>query len=140
MSALDYRVVKTAEAEKLYHVITDGLDEYSSQFDVATPEAVHLYCYQDNRLIGAVVAKIVLPYLYIKWLWVERDYRGQSIGKKLMQQIEKMALEKQCSRAFVDTMSYQAPGFYTGMGYCEAARIGEFYPKHDRVFYQKDLA
>jgi ribosomal protein S18 acetylase RimI-like enzyme len=139
MSVLDYRIVETAEAEKLYHVITDGLNEYSSQFGVATPEAVHLYCYQSDRLIGAIVAKIVLPCLYIKWLWVDRNYRRQSIGTNLMRQVEKMAIDKQCSRAFVDTMSYQAPSFYTGMDYHEAARIGEFYPGQDRVFYQKVL-
>jgi GNAT superfamily N-acetyltransferase len=89
MNELEYRIVETAEAEKLYPAITAGLNDYSGEFDVPDPEAVHLYCYDEQALVGAAVGKIVAPHLSVKWLWVEKAHRGNRIGAALMDGIEK---------------------------------------------------
>jgi ribosomal protein S18 acetylase RimI-like enzyme len=42
-----------------------------------------------------------------------------------------------CIKAFVDTMSFQAPEFYQRLGFEEIVRIKDFYQGYDRIFYSK---
>ena len=63
--------------------------------------------------------------------------RGKGIGRKLMADAEARALERGCHSAWVDTFSFQAPGFYPKLGY---EVFGELdYPPHKRIFLQKRL-
>lgn len=139
MMDMDYRIIEHQEDLVEYKKIQQGLDEYAAKFEVPLRDYINVFCYKDNMLIGGAVGNIVLPRLNIKWLWVDKEYRGQDIGRTLIDKFEKVAHEKKCDRVFVDTMSYQAPDFYFKVGYREVARIQEFHPGHDRVFYQKDL-
>jgi len=53
-------------------------------------------------------------WLFIRYLWVSDALRGQGIRRKLMGGAEARALERGCHSAWVDTFSFQAPGFIPG--------------------------
>ena len=52
---------------------------------------------------------------------------------------EMRALERGCHSAWVDTFSFQAPGFYPRLGYEVFGEL-DYPPGHKRIFLQKRLA
>ncbi|MGH8409424.1 MAG: GNAT family N-acetyltransferase, partial [Pseudomonas sp.] len=47
--------------------------------------------------------------------------------------------EKGCAGIWLDTFSFQAPGFYRKLGFSEFGHIAEYPPGHTRHFFQKHL-
>ena len=65
--------------------------------------------------------------------------RGQGHGSGLLTRFERVGLSQGANRAFLDTMEFQAVGFYLRRGYEEFGRIRSFAKGFDRVFLQKAL-
>ena len=72
---------------------------------------------QGEDFIGCVVVQIFWGQLHIKYLVVEKQYRGQGIATSLMNRAFEFGKSKGCSFAFVETMSFQAPTFYQRLGF-----------------------
>lgn len=73
--------------------------------------------YDEEDLVGALS---VLPFygaLWIKYFFIQEQYRGQGLGKKLMELALKFGEEKEHKFAFVETLSFQALGFYKNCGF-----------------------
>jgi ribosomal protein S18 acetylase RimI-like enzyme len=74
--------------------------------------------------------------LEVHILWVHADLRGKGYGKKLLCNIEERAVERGCSHVVLDTLSFQAPGFYKKLGYEVWAVLGG-YPDQCAKFYMR---
>ena len=55
--------------------------------------------------------------VYIDFLWVSGELRGQGIGEKLINCMKEKAAALNCRRIQLYTVAYQAPGFYRKMGF-----------------------
>jgi GNAT superfamily N-acetyltransferase len=77
-------------------------------------------------------------WLFIRYLWVHAELRRSGFGRELMQQAERQARVFGCHSVWVDTFSFQAPGFYSKLGYREFGRL-DYPPDHQRIFLQKQL-
>ncbi len=53
----------------------------------------------------------------IRGVWVDETLRGTGIGRALMMALEAEAVRRRCSRAALDTYSWQAFDFYIRLGY-----------------------
>jgi GNAT superfamily N-acetyltransferase len=76
--------------------------------------------------------------LFIRYLWVHAELRRSGVGRELMAAAEHQAHSLGCHSAWVDTFSFQAPGFYAKLGYREFGRL-DYPPDHQRIFLQKQL-
>lgn len=64
---------------------------------------------------------------YIDNLWLDEKLRGQRIGTDLMKAAEKLVKDKGCLFSTVNTMDWEALGFYKKLGYVvEFERTGYF--------------
>ena len=72
-------------------------------------------------------------------LWVREDQRGQGYGRRLVEQAEAEARRRGARHAYLDTFSFQAPGFYEKLGYEQFGQLPEFPDQHRSYFYAKDL-
>ena len=82
---------------------------------------------------GALVAELFWGALHIKYVYVEDQYRGQQVASRLMKEALNYGKANQCPFAFVETMSFQALGFYQKMGFeLEFTRTGY---KHGTSFH-----
>lgn len=71
--------------------------------------------------------------LYVSQLWVAEKLRGQDYGTKLMQAAEKLARDGGCVMMTVNTMDWEALGFYQKLGFkIEFERRGL---AKDSIFY-----
>jgi GNAT superfamily N-acetyltransferase len=54
--------------------------------------------------------------------WVREDARGAGLGTRLLEAFEAEARARGCTRVFVTSFTFQAPGFYERHGYREILR------------------
>ena len=72
---------------------------------------------------------------------VEPSWRRRGLGTEMMKIAEKEAVVRRCCYSFVDTMDYQAPGFYERIGYTIAGRIDDWDSHgHAKLFFTKLIA
>jgi ribosomal protein S18 acetylase RimI-like enzyme len=93
----------------------------------------------DDAIIGGLTGRTYWRYLDIAFLWVDEKYRGRGIATRVMGAAEREAAGRGCEHAFLDTLSFQALGFYQKLGYIEFGRLSGFSGKHDRYWLRKSL-
>jgi ribosomal protein S18 acetylase RimI-like enzyme len=92
-----------------------------------------------GNIVGGLTGRTYWRYLDIAFLWVDEKYRGAGYAKKLMKAAEAEARRRGCERAFLDTLGFQALGFYLKLGYSEFGRLPGFSGKYDRHYLHKRL-
>lgn len=104
----------------------NGLSEDPISFEI----------FDGTEFVGAIVVQLFWEQLHIKYLFVEKNYRGQGIARLLMNHALKFGIKRGCHFAFVETMSFQAPEFYQKMGFAiEFSRPG--YAENTTFHYLK---
>jgi GNAT superfamily N-acetyltransferase len=121
-------------------VIKAGLVAFNTSVagvDKASPLAV--LARRGGALIGGAVGFTHWEWLFIHYLWVSDDLRGERLGAHLLRRAEAAARERGCGAVWLDTFSFQAPGFYQRLGYRQFGQLNEFPPGHARHFLWKPL-
>jgi len=138
----DIRIVSDPHAsEGLRKVVVDHLDTYNiavTGFREYSPVNLFLRDAGDE-VVGGLLAGIWGGVLSIRILWVSEALRGQGFGRRLMEMAERRGVERGCRHVFVDTFSFQAPGFYEKLGYEHYARAEDWPVGHAHHFFRKDL-
>ncbi|NRA83298.1 MAG: GNAT family N-acetyltransferase [Gammaproteobacteria bacterium] len=91
------------------------------------PLAAQLKDQQGNVIAGAS-ARTFGDWLLIDTLWVSEQLRGQNIGSQILAQIETAAIARGCNKCLLDTLNFQARGFYQKHGY-QVQWTQQGYPK-----------
>lgn len=92
-----------------------------------------------NTIVGGLLGGTIWHWLYIEILWVSDVLRGRGYGSRLLAEAERMAIERGCIAAQLDTMSWQALTFYERHGYTVYGVLDNFPPGHCKYFLQKPL-
>jgi GNAT superfamily N-acetyltransferase len=94
---------------------------------------------EGRKTVGGIVGEVWTTVLFIQLFWIEQKLRGKDYGTKLIKAIEDEARRFGATHSYVDTMSFQAPGFYRACGYEEYGSI-EGYPDNViRHWFTKSL-
>jgi GNAT superfamily N-acetyltransferase len=91
-----------------------------------------------GKVRAGLDGEVYAGWLFVRNLWVHADLRRRGIGRELMGQAERRALTLGCHSAWLDTWSFQAPGFYQRLGY-EVFGTLDYPPDHRRFFLKKRL-
>ena len=139
----DIRIVSDPHAsEGLKQVVVDHLDTYNvavTGFHEYSPVNLFLRDAGDE-VVGGLLGSIWGGVLYVRILWVSEALRGRGFGRGLMEAAERRGRERGCRRVFLDTFSFQAPGFYEKLGYQVYAKADDWPAGHTHHFLRKDLA
>ncbi|NVZ21265.1 GNAT family N-acetyltransferase [Pseudomonas costantinii] len=92
-----------------------------------------------QEVVGGLYGQISYGWLFIELLSVPDSMRTQGAGTQLMRAAEEVARQRGCVGIWLDTFSFQAPGFYRKLGFSEVGHIADYPPGHQRYFFQKHL-
>ena len=93
-----------------------------------------------NLVGGLIGTSHAIPYwLTVSVIWVDERVRGQGAGSELMRRAEAIARQRGCRYARLATSQYQAPGFYTKLGYSEYGRLDDCPPGETVYYFRKNL-
>ena len=94
---------------------------------------------EEGNLVGGVSGRTLYRWLLIEVVWVHEDLRGAGLGARLMAMAEAEAIGRGCIGAQVDTVTFQAPGFYRKLGYETVGTVEGFPPGYARHYFSKRL-
>ena len=87
-----------------------------------------------GRLVGGVSGRTIYGWFMIHVVWVHEGWRHRGLGRRLMEAADDEARLRGCVGAQVDTLSFQAPGFYMRLGYELSGEVPDFIEGSSRVF------
>ncbi len=138
----DIRIVSDPHAsESLKQVVVDHLDAYNMAISGMTEYSpVNLFLRdQGDEVLGGLLGSVWGGVLFVRILWVAQALRGRGHGRRLLEAAEQRAVERGCRHVFLDTFSFQAPGFYEKQGYEIYARAEDWPVGHAHYFLRKRL-
>jgi GNAT superfamily N-acetyltransferase len=93
----------------------------------------------DGRITAGLNGWTWAGWLKVSNLWVRHDLRRKGVGSDLLKAAETEAAARGCTRATIDTYSFQAPDFYQRLGYRIVAAVDDRPAGHKHYTLVKDL-
>ncbi|CAN7354252.1 GNAT family N-acetyltransferase [Devosia sp. LjRoot3] len=140
MSILSMEVTETPAPDDLDR-IGKGLTSFN-EADVGPAERRPLAILvhdSDGELVAGISGYTAWGWLYVQWLWVEEDQRGQSLAGQMLESAEQEARQRGCHGAYIDTFNPHALHVYQKAGYTVFGTLPNFPPGRTRSFLSKDL-
>ena len=88
--------------------------------------------YEGERLVGGAFGRTEFARLYVNYLWVEAERRGQGLGGECLRQIEAQALQRGCVDALIETLSDETAELYEHLGYVCISHVHDYVPGFTR--------
>lgn len=135
----EYRIV--AVDKPAWEVIGQGITDYNTQ--QAGDDQGQNLCFvlqsPDKEIVGGVIGATHWNWFYINLMWIKEELRGRGYGRRLLTLAEEEARKRGAKHAYLDTFSFQAPGFYQKYGYQVFGELSDFPEGHQRYFLAKQL-
>jgi GNAT superfamily N-acetyltransferase len=127
--------------ESAWGIIGQGVHEHNMQEagDLNFQRICFVLQTPDQEILGGVIGEIYWEWFYLDLMWIQDNLRGLGYGAQLLTAVEKEAKEKGAKFVFLDTFSFQAPGFYQKYGYQLFGELANFPPGHQRFYLTKEL-
>ena len=146
------RVKKDMDMNNNFRITSDGnvqdiqeIHEMLKAFNLSnreTSENVSLGIFledENKKKLAGLTGETFGNWLCIHYLFIEDCLRGQGIGRKMIEAAESEAKKRGCKYVFVDTFSFQAPGFYRKLGYKEVFTLEDYPYTGKRHYYTKEI-
>lgn len=133
---------KIVQAEQPpWGIIGGGITDFNTEQAGASAEQNLCFVLQgpDDEVVGGIIGATYWEWFYINLMWLQEDFRRQGYGEQLLAQAEEEARKRGAKHVYLDTFSFQAPGFYEKFGYEVFGELADFPPGHTRYFMRKDL-
>jgi ribosomal protein S18 acetylase RimI-like enzyme len=92
-----------------------------------------------GKVAGGLVGQLYWNALYVELLWLDAAARGSGTGSRLMREAESIARREGRELIYLNTYSFQAPGFYRRLGFRSVGRIVDYPRGASRIFLVKRL-
>lgn len=138
----DVRIVYDPHApESLRQVVRDHLDAYNiAATGLSDYSPVTFFLKDsDDEVRGGLLGEIWAGCLHVQILWVTESLRAQGHGRRLLEAAERRAVERGCRQAFLETFTFQAPGFYQKLGYEVFGKVEGWPAGHTHYYLRKRL-
>lgn len=116
-----------------------AFNEASAGSSKYQPVAVMLRDSTTGEASGGLWGHIYYDWLFVELLFVPDNLRGKDFGGRLLAQAEEVAQQKGCIGVWLDTFSFQAPGFYLKQGYELFGTLDDYPKGRQRYFFRKLL-
>lgn len=94
----------------------------------------------DGAMVGGLAGYTAWGWLYVQWLWLAEDQRGQGGAGRLLRAAEDEARARGCHGAWIDTFNPVALRAYQRAGYEPFGSLPDFPRGRSRTFLKKVLS
>ena len=138
----EYQIVYVDKPDdSIWETIGGGIQNYNTQ--QAGADQGRNLCFvlraPNQDIVGGVIGATYWDWFYINLMWVQEELRGRGFGHRLLTLAENEARHRGAKHAYLDTFSFQAPGFYQRYGYQIFGELRDFPLGHQRYFLTKQL-
>ena len=95
---------------------------------------------EHGAIVGGALCEVRWHWLFVDMLWVSESCRGAGAGTALLAAAEAEARRRGCTKAHLDTISFQARPFYEKLGWTLFGTLDDYPPGHTRYYLQKDIS
>jgi len=122
-------------------LLADGIGEHAQEaIGDSGFHPVSIFAQDETgEIVGGVTGTVNWRWLSVKLLWVAPRMRGRGLGRRLMEAVEELGRRRGCRHAHVDTLGFQAPEFYSKLGYAPFAELPDYASGHARIYLKKKL-
>ena len=127
--------------DSIWSAIGGGISGYNTEQagdDLGKNLCFVLYS-PEKEIAGGVIGATYWDWLYINLMWIQSALRGRGYGHQLLTLAEEEARQRGARHSYLDTFSFQAPGFYKKHGYQVFGELPNFPAGHTRYFLTKEL-
>ena len=126
--------------EQQLAAIERGLDDHNAGVVSARAATrVSAVCVESGDVIAGLDGAAYWGKLHVRLLWVHPDHQSKGLGSRLMRWAEARARELGCASIMVDTMSFQAPEFYSKLSYRLFGLSKGYQGGSSRHYFEKEL-
>jgi len=140
--SIELQVIKNSDSEDVRY-IRESLKSFNSQFTSSIPFSkpltVNLILKEDDCVIAGLLGYIYWGCFHIDILWIDDRYRKQGYGTYLLKKAEEIAKENSCCFIHLDTLNFQAQGFYIKNGYSVFGELKGYPDGIIRYYMKKEL-
>lgn len=112
-------------------------EHYGKDVDYSNKEFIYKAT-EKGEIVGSIKGKFESGVLYIDYLIVAHDKKGEGIGKKLTLQSEKLGKKLGAHKVHLITgKGWEAEKFYQVLGYKQIALLPKHHFKKDFIIYEK---
>lgn len=124
---------------KLHNAIRDYNRAHLGQYQL---NYFSIYKNDDQQnLIAGIYGFIQSPHqvLRLEYVWVHEAHRKNGLGTSLLQEVENYAKQHHCKRIQLRTFPFQAPEFYSNLGYHQIGSTPNWFCNQDELYFEKTL-
>ena len=132
----DIQIIATTNPKKEdKEIIDQGITEYNLQ-KIGKQKYIPIASFvkENGKTIGGITGNLFWNYLYIDIMWINETYRRNGIGRKLLDAVEKLAMENGIYRSHLCTASFQSLEFYEKCGYSVFGKLDDM-PKGETEYH-----
>ncbi len=94
---------------------------------------------ENGVIVGGLWGRTIYDWLFVEFLVVPDQLRGQHLGERVMREAERIAVERGCVGSWLTTFTFQAQGFYEKLGYSVFGVLENCPRENARIFLRKRL-
>ncbi|MBS4200774.1 GNAT family N-acetyltransferase [Bacillus sp. FJAT-49732] len=92
-------------------------------------QPINIIVTDDNeKWVGGITAEVYWDWVEINKLWFDEVFRGRGLGGLLLEEAERIAIDKGAKKALLTTYEFQARSFYEKKGYEVVGEIKDYPP------------
>lgn len=135
-------MIKKTDSDQFHKFLENKIISYNStkvsRNTNLKPSEHACYIYEnDLETVAGVSLEYYWGIMHINFLWVDEKMRGKRIGEELLSFVEKLAIEKQCTILYLETLTFQAPNFYKKFGFEEFGVLEDMPEKGVSLHFMK---
>ncbi len=134
-------IKKSKPEEKVGDFINAAFADYAVANHIDLNYEEYWFAAEDDagEIIGTITGNAYYNEVHIGDLIIDKKYRGQNIGTKLVRNVEEEYKNKGFDKITLTTFGFQAPDFYKKLGYSLEFVREDKDPKLSKYFYCKNL-
>lgn len=94
---------------------------------------------ETGTIVAGISGYTAWGWLYVQWLWVAEEARGQGLASRMLTAAEDEARARRCHASYIDTFNPVALAIYRRAGYVPFGQLDDFPKGRTRTFLQKQL-